>query len=124
MTKKNMSRSDLAQKAGISKARLSQLLSSEANPTTKTFARLFHALGEEILIGTKPKVSSLLTPMTGPSEWEWQFDNSAPSGKGRNDPKRAQLVAVVKEAIASNDNYHDRVIVWELGNQTITLKAA
>lgn len=52
MVKKNVSRADLAEAAGLSKARLSQLLGPEANPTIKTMARLIHALGE------KPVVSS------------------------------------------------------------------
>jgi transcriptional regulator with XRE-family HTH domain len=36
--RKGMSRTELAAKAGISKARLSQLLSSEANPTLAGYA--------------------------------------------------------------------------------------
>jgi transcriptional regulator with XRE-family HTH domain len=36
-----ISRSDLAKRAGLTKGRLSQILSAEANPTVKTFARLF-----------------------------------------------------------------------------------
>ena len=53
MVSKNVSRTELAEKAGISKARLSQIFSAEANPTLKTFARLFYALGEEIQVGLK-----------------------------------------------------------------------
>jgi transcriptional regulator with XRE-family HTH domain len=48
MTKHGMTRSMLAARAGITPARLSQLMGSEANPTAKSLARLFHALGEEV----------------------------------------------------------------------------
>lgn len=53
MSEKGVTRSQLAEKAGLSKARLSQLLSVEANPTVKSMARLFYALGEDVHIGAK-----------------------------------------------------------------------
>lgn len=55
ISNKNMTRSALAERAGISKARLSQLMRPEANPTVKTMARLFHALDEELVVKTKKK---------------------------------------------------------------------
>ena len=45
---KRVSRGDLAKRAGISKSRLSQLLNAEANPSVKTFGRLFHALNAKV----------------------------------------------------------------------------
>jgi transcriptional regulator with XRE-family HTH domain len=45
LNRTGISRTELARRAGISKSRLSQILSAEANPSVKTFARLFHALG-------------------------------------------------------------------------------
>jgi len=54
LNSKGISKTELARRAGISKARLSQILSAEANPCVKTFARLFHALGVKIV----PKVAS------------------------------------------------------------------
>jgi len=45
---KKISRSDLAKRAGLTKGRLSQILSAEANPTVKTFARLFQALNVKV----------------------------------------------------------------------------
>lgn len=53
MVTKNFTRTELAELAGISKPRLSQILSPEANPTVKTMARLIHALGEHVAISTK-----------------------------------------------------------------------
>ena len=44
MVAKGISRSQLSQKTGLSVARLSQIMSSEANPTVKTLARILHAL--------------------------------------------------------------------------------
>lgn len=53
MSAKGISRNELADAVGITKARLSQILGSEANPTVKTMARLIHALGEHPTIGVK-----------------------------------------------------------------------
>ncbi|WP_082171897.1 helix-turn-helix domain-containing protein [Methylobacterium indicum] len=47
LVKHNMTRTELARKAGISKARLSQLMKPNANPTLRTLARIFYALGEK-----------------------------------------------------------------------------
>lgn len=52
MSNHNITRADLARKAGVSKARLTHLFKPDANPTLRTLARLFYALGE------KPVVSS------------------------------------------------------------------
>lgn len=46
---RRISRTELAQKSGMSKARISQLLSAEANPTVRSFARLFHALDAKVM---------------------------------------------------------------------------
>jgi len=53
ISSKNVSRTELAELAGLSKARLSQIFSAEANPTVKTMARLAHAMGERIDISRK-----------------------------------------------------------------------
>lgn len=55
---KGVSRAGLAERAGISAARLSQIFSSEANPTAKTCARLIHALGEKLAVTTERKLAS------------------------------------------------------------------
>lgn len=126
--KKGMSRSDLAVKAKISKARLSQLLGSEANPTVKSIVGIFHALGEEPLITSRKKsatIKQIIAEATAvPSDWSW--DSSAvaetlPAFKGS--PSK-EMVAVVKEAVASNDNYRRQVLVWDDGNDSMSLEAA
>jgi transcriptional regulator with XRE-family HTH domain len=119
MSEKNISRSELADKARISKARLSQILSNEANPTVKSMARLFHALGERVGIIRKPvevetfeispKAKSALN-----QDWKW----SESKGEIRVD---AQLVAVIKDTGASNDNYNDRFMMID---SELTLEAA
>ena len=50
-----LSRTELADRIGISKARLSQLLGSGANPTLHNVARILHALGEKASISVKRK---------------------------------------------------------------------
>jgi DNA-binding phage protein len=45
---RGITRTELAQKAGITKARLSQIMKAGANPTLRTVASLFHAAGESV----------------------------------------------------------------------------
>lgn len=57
-----ISRTELARRAGISKSRLSQILSAEANPSVKTFARLFHVLGAKVTPPMASFVSANIFP--------------------------------------------------------------
>lgn len=72
LTSKGISKTELAKRTGISKARLSQILNAEANPSVKTFARLFHALGVKV----EPRIAAHRgeTPMSVPlppeSNWK------------------------------------------------------
>jgi transcriptional regulator with XRE-family HTH domain len=126
MTRNGVTLSQLAERAGVSKSRISQVMSPDANPTAKTFARLFHALGEELLVSVRERGGGLkgldsddgnnLSP-----QWEWTIapDVAAKTGD-------ADFVAVLKEAakesFASNDN-HKSVVVMEADVMT-TLEAA
>ena len=123
---KGMTRSALAQKAGISKARLSQLMRAEANPTVKTMARLFHALGEELVVGVRGKAHQAdcgpNVDLVTEHDWNW---SEAPNLAAKVDD--AQFVALLKEASAkgasaSNDNYSP-VVVME-SDLMMTLEAA
>ncbi len=53
LTERGLTRTELADRAGISKARLSQLMRAEANPTLRTLARLFHALDDQLCLSRK-----------------------------------------------------------------------
>ncbi len=114
ISSKNMTCSALAERARISKARLSQLMRPEANPTVKTMARLFHALDEELVVSTKKKegYGSALIPerRTEGEHWNW---TQTPNATAKDD---ARFVAVLKEAskgaAVSNDN-HSPVVVME-----------
>ena len=114
--KKNITRSALAEKAGISKARLSQLMRSEANPTVKTMARLFHAAGERLVVSTRDENSRTVGDSSNPDDQAqaWSCTEEAPSVAAKL--ADAQFVAVLKDAAkgssASNDNYCP-VIVME-----------
>ncbi|HZP18762.1 MAG TPA: helix-turn-helix transcriptional regulator [Bauldia sp.] len=121
---KGLSRTQLAAKAGISKARLSQLFKSDANPTAKTFARILHALGETACVTTKRKFLSSRTPVNDPTEWNWDFSETTSTTAPADMGKTAQFVAVLRENLASNDNYSSLVVEWENGRQSISLKAA
>jgi transcriptional regulator with XRE-family HTH domain len=110
MTQKGISQSRLAELAGISKARLSQILSDGANPTVKTFAGLFFALGESVSVSSVPlefeKALSQETSLL--QEWHW----AQPVRMA--EPINEQMVALMKSSAmavvessstASNDNY-------------------
>lgn len=98
LTEKQISLSELAQRAGLSKARISQLMGPEANPTIKNMARLFHAIGETICI-SKMKAKAASEPR---QEWKWTIESDAST---RSDEL---LVAAIKATAASNDNYGER----------------
>src|SRR5665213_4450818 len=53
MNKLGVSRAQLARQMGKSEQHLSQLFASGANPTVKTIARIFFALGDECFISSK-----------------------------------------------------------------------
>jgi transcriptional regulator with XRE-family HTH domain len=115
IAKKNLTRSALAQRAGLSKARLSQLMRPEANPTVKTMARLFHAAGEQLVVSTQDENSSAMGGASDVGEQAQHWNcTEAPSLSTKIDD--AQFVAVLKDAAkgssASNDNYSS-VIVME-----------
>jgi transcriptional regulator with XRE-family HTH domain len=128
VTQKGVSLSELAEKAGVSKSRISQVLSPEANPTAKTFARLFHALGEEVTVGVKKKSKVAMAepqPAKGTEPHQpFQCTEVRDLNVKMDD---AQFVALLKEAAAkdqsvSNDN-KKQVVVME-SEVMMTLEAA
>ena len=50
MREQSISKSELASRLGVSKARLSNIFSAEANLTLRTVARVMHALGSELKV--------------------------------------------------------------------------
>ena len=78
LNSKGVSKSELAKRTGISKARLSQILSAEANPSVKTFARLFHALGVKV----EPRIAArridgLPVPVPLGNESNWKVGHAS-----------------------------------------------
>jgi transcriptional regulator with XRE-family HTH domain len=115
ISNRSMTRSALAERAGMSKARLSQIMRPEANPTIKTMARLFHALGEDLFVTTKNKGSCMIgrdASSEASADKPWNC-TEAPSVAAKIDDE--QFVALLKEAArgaaASNDNYSPVVIM-------------
>ena len=96
---KKISRAELSERTGLSAARISQILSSQANPTVKTMARIFHALGETI------HLSAICNPVierTRPQkdvQWKCIPETEEPANR-----KDIVMVAMVKRSFASNDN--------------------
>jgi DNA-binding phage protein len=133
LDKHNMSRADLARKTGLSKARLSQIFSSEANPTVKTLARVFHALGENLRLEVQEIDSSdvlereitavIATVPAG--QWKVESESTLHEGEMRRGrSSKAQVAGLLREAIgASNDNYQQALTV-ESDAKSFKLKAA
>lgn len=60
MESQNVSRTELAERASMSKSRISQIFGQHANITLDTLARLFHALGQNVTV-TSPLLDELLS---------------------------------------------------------------
>jgi transcriptional regulator with XRE-family HTH domain len=120
---KDVSRAELAKRTGISKARLSQIMSSEANPTLKTCARLLHALGEELRVTVKKKPQHVSHVSGDNSDWQVDVDDSHAVGRKRATVDDSKWIALLKEAMVSNDNYRNQVEIWE-GGPSPELQAA
>lgn len=119
MFEKNINRTQLAERSGMSKARVSQILGNEANPTVKSMARLFHALNERAMVSRRPFQTTTFESAAKNSaargqDWKW----SESTGEVRVD---AELVAVIKDTGASNDNYNDRFMMID---SELTLEVA
>jgi transcriptional regulator with XRE-family HTH domain len=56
LNEKGLTRTDLARLSGVSKARLTQMMRSEANPTLRTLAKVFHVLGDRLEVSRGSKV--------------------------------------------------------------------
>jgi transcriptional regulator with XRE-family HTH domain len=129
MHEKGITLSQLAEKAGVSKGRISQVMGPVANPTAKTFARLFYALGEDVVLSVKSKnrKSAMDEPKLNESEFKWEWTTTSPDLAATIDD--AQFVAVLKEAAAkdssgSNDNRKRAVRMEENEVITMLLEAA
>lgn len=121
MVRKKVSRSELATKTGISRARLSQLMSAEANPTAKTIARLVHALGERITLscGSDQPAKCTEPNEVGPRRWKWEERSLNETQELKQRARRIELMESVKASVASNDNYRSRARYWEEGTERI-----
>jgi transcriptional regulator with XRE-family HTH domain len=116
MQQKGISQTELAQRAGISKARLSQILSDEANPTVKTFAELFHVLGERVHVTSVPlgQAFEKADQQEGAAalpEWRWESTASVLEATNSEMVALMKGATVVHSAEASNDNYTGRTRV-------------
>ncbi len=110
MSQKGISQSVLADCAGISRARLSQILSDDANPTVKTFADLFYALGERVYVSSVPLLEAAETQtheMLVPSEWQWakSIRMVEPISEDMVALMKRSMPVIDEESLASNDNY-------------------
>ena len=126
MKQKSVTPTQLAEMAGLSKSRISQIISPDANPTVKTFARLFHVLGERVVPELDAASQESSPNIIGTASAEWApFEQAERLDRvvRRND---AELIALVKETaeFASNDNYAKVVVMKAEVMITLEAKAA
>lgn len=115
MSEKGVTQAELARRAGLSRARLSQLLRAEANPTLRTIAGLFYALGEPIDICRLERSQPAIA-----TEGKWGIEpapeqKSIPASSFDKGQVRhlSKLLCVkienrVEIAQSSNDDYSDK----------------
>jgi len=101
IVEKGISRSELAKRAGVSKARLSQILSAEANPTVKTFARLFEALGTKVVLEPAHEHEEVGLASKLESQETWQVQQDLKPNYVRSHGRK--MISVWSGV--SNDNY-------------------
>lgn len=117
MAEHGISRAELSRRAGISKARISQLMKAGANPTLRNLAKLFYALGADVALARKTATRSDvashhgLMPLSGrlstSAEWHRE-DKAALSHPSRNEAV-VRLIAQAKRrpnamVAKANDN--------------------
>jgi transcriptional regulator with XRE-family HTH domain len=113
LVESGITRAELAKRLGLSKARLSQLFAAESNPTVRTCARLFHALDKRLNVsvgGSGHKSSGAVG-----SDWHVEMNAEPVSAWKRRAAADQSVVAVLKEAMVSNDNYRNQVFVMDDG---------
>lgn len=110
MTAKGISRAKLAELTGLSVARLSQVMGPSANPTVKTLARIVHALGETVSVGTVNKLAKEHCDVlaAAPVQWQWFDELATPASR-----QDVDMVSVVKRSFAGYHNDNRNVIVME-----------
>ncbi len=104
MNEQGMTKAELAETLGVTRARVSQLLSSEANPTIKLVGRALAAVGLKAEYGRKSKPSAKVREVVSKStEHSW---------KGGFAVMACQAIAVNRlwgdESHAANENRWDR----------------
>ncbi len=100
MREKNISKSELAEKLGISKARMSQMLSSDANPTLKVVGRIIAALDLQTKYVGKHHVEA---QQVAPKEksFDWLLSDFKNSGMVWHNDNKKDRVGLSEARIAA-----------------------
>src|SRR4051794_37859398 len=108
MIEHGVSKAELARRIGISKARLSQIFNAKANPTLRTMALLFHALGETVQLerACAPSIQNRAEPA-----WTEDAQQKSPQVQTLSDKDAIQIISSfdrvtrVKFTEAANDSF-------------------
>lgn len=119
MVERGVSRAELARRVGISKARLSQFFNAKANPTLRTLAVLFQALGETVKLerGCTPSIQARV-------ELSWIEDThqKSPEVRAISEKDASQLISSFgrvsrlkfAEAEPANDSFPPGISEYEV----------
>lgn len=115
-----MTRADLAKAMGVSQARLSQVMAVDANPTLRTLANIFFAMGKRLMLeeGSSKSTAtagshvgeSKADRTTWYQEREVLFRNLREKASGRDLAERREIARRQISVASCNDNrrgWHD-----------------
>jgi transcriptional regulator with XRE-family HTH domain len=86
----NMTQRALAERVGVSEARISQILCANSNPTVRTMARIGYAMGRRMAIEFKRPPMAREEPKPWPRRprsvpTQWESTNDEPEAAAEND---------------------------------------
>jgi transcriptional regulator with XRE-family HTH domain len=86
----NMTQRALAERVGVSEARISQILCANSNPTVRTMARIGYAMGRRMVIEFKRPPMAREEPKPWPHRlrsvpMQWESTNDEPEAAAEND---------------------------------------
>ncbi|WP_049810309.1 helix-turn-helix domain-containing protein [Bradyrhizobium japonicum] len=118
MIERGVSRTELARRVGISKARLSQFFNAKANPTLRTLAVLFQALGETVKLerACTPSIQARVEP------WIEDAHQKSPEVRALSEKDATQLISSIgrisrirfAEAEPANDSFPPGMSEYEV----------
>lgn len=106
LDERNLNRKEAARLLGVTPARLSQLMRTDANPTLRTLAGILHVLGGSLNVTRKGNRAAAVDDSRSATQAHWaqEATESTPKRKPSFD-FRTLLANDAKRIAVNNDNY-------------------